>query len=313
MRGINVSDETQFVYGTLGRSPVLQQATTAGTGRALAMFQSYQLKQAEFLNRNMYDDWGVVANFFLYSGMAARAAGIEFGVDTSQYSGVGSMIPQNRPDSPMFVSPPVNLIGALFGFTNAGDSTENVAGAVDNIERLVKASIPGYLQAVRFGRSYKALKEGIREAGPQGTLIETVPDNETVAAALGMPRQSTALRQRTMEGIRDQKDQKLRLAEEMQSAYSDLRKALAAGDGAKADQARQKIGTMAIANRYDFDQTMDNLHAAQRGYDLTLLFRLAAGDKKAAMQSGRLAEAERAGLDWTSNRRTAAGDSTGGY
>ena len=71
-KAVAVSDETQFIYGKLGRSPFIDQMPM---GRLFAMFTSFPRKQIEFLNHLRKNNKAGFLRYTLMVGMATTVLG----------------------------------------------------------------------------------------------------------------------------------------------------------------------------------------------------------------------------------------------
>lgn len=83
------SEQTNHVFGAMGRSPYLTRMTGKGPAVAATQFLSFVPKQLEELASQAWRDPGMIAEYMAISGLITRIAATEMGIDLTDYVGLG--------------------------------------------------------------------------------------------------------------------------------------------------------------------------------------------------------------------------------
>jgi hypothetical protein len=120
--GHTVAQRTQFVYGTLGRSPLFQSPF----GRVAGQFMTYPLKQTEFLVEMLRENPEGFVRFIALTGYWSRHMS-NAGLDPTGVVGAGYLPQGVEPGVPILLAPTFGAMYNLLRFSNAhatGDYTQ---------------------------------------------------------------------------------------------------------------------------------------------------------------------------------------------
>ena len=153
--GHAIANETQFIYGVLGRSPV------AGSpiGRMGLQFFSWPVKQYQFIKNGIVDEGAMfMMRFTLMSGMFSKAAE-HAEVDAGSFTGFGFMPSQA---SPTFQAATQMFLGveaaAIQGDTER--SRKHFAAMATQLENLV----PVALQLTKMAKTAESIETGVQRS-----------------------------------------------------------------------------------------------------------------------------------------------------
>jgi len=326
---IRTAEETQYVYGKLGRSPLLASMVGGTASNAAMQFQSYYLKHGEFILSKMHSDYGVVLNTLIYAGVAQRVLSGELGIDATQFTGTGALMPNQRIGQLPFSSP---AFGAIQHLHKALTGTaEEQRRAWPGFLESVKASIPGYVAVVAKGAKGKeAMEEHIRTIEGRVFLQELTPKEMAGGwprALAQLPLNSTGELRRGNERLRNDQarsriatDEAKRWAAEaqeieaMEAEYIAMGKTLEKGDRQKLIEATMRFNAIAQNNFTTIDQAINAQQSVAKARELTQFGRALLADKPAAHRSGAYYSLERSSVKPFRTRSQARGDSSrGGY
>jgi hypothetical protein len=152
------AEETNHMYGPLGRSPVFSALLPRGAVVSGTQFLSFIPKQTEELLAQFQRNPGSIVQYLALSGWLSRVAAEEFGIDLTKYVGLGYM-PEGGDE---LTSPAVstfleglNMLSAI-GSHNPEKATKAMARFQENLDNL----IPTMVAWETIGKGARRLQTG---------------------------------------------------------------------------------------------------------------------------------------------------------
>jgi hypothetical protein len=183
---VKSSEEVNHMFGAMGRSPWATRTFGGSQGMALwaTQFLSYMPKQTEELMSQFAKNPGNLGLYLSLSGYLAHTAARDFGIDVTDYVGLGYL-----PETPLdLTSPGVDaLIGGLeLTEAVAQYDPELVARRGTNwVNLLAKSFIPGVAAALNTVASVQKLSSGMVRR-PSGAKVRDIAMPGELGSAEGI-------------------------------------------------------------------------------------------------------------------------------
>jgi hypothetical protein len=172
---IRSAEEINHLFGALGRSPWFSRTFNVSRGGMVSatQFLSFIPKQTEELLSQFARNPGRIGLYMGMSGFVSRIAAQQFGVDVTDYVGLG-YLPQTPSD---VTSPAVDLLLEGINFNEALDSHDpaKVAKTQQNLLRLLSTFFVPTLNAYMQSSKSAAKLESREERRPTGELVRPLP------------------------------------------------------------------------------------------------------------------------------------------
>jgi len=164
--GHAVANETQFVYGVVGRSPI----AGAVTGRLALQFFSWPVKQIAFLSNGWKDEGAMfMMRYIAFSGLVSSIAE-HAEVDAGGFTGFGFM--------PSQAAPAIQSLGHLYSAVTAAtieDNREEQEKHFTRFAKVVENMIPGFLAYSKLTSAAQSIETG-EQRGARGRFTRRTDD-----------------------------------------------------------------------------------------------------------------------------------------
>lgn len=136
---LRATEETNHMYGALGRTPVASAILPKGMVISGTQFLSFVPKQTEELLAQFEKNPGAIAQYLMLSGWLSRVAAEDFGIDATSYVGLG-YLPQGGDDLTSPAATAMTDMLAMFSAIGNHDPEEATRAQVrmlDTLDNLV--------------------------------------------------------------------------------------------------------------------------------------------------------------------------------